>query len=259
MWTFMTSAPLFRTELDNPVCALPLPEYQRLLDSAISEFSISELQQVELGAFAFSMVVRTALGLSAEGAALVCVVRDCLSGLVTLAAARQLLGAGASPVVLIRGTIPDSDATCFCRLASSLDTQGVPLVAWNEPKQNDEIAALIESTHAVLIGCFDHRVDSIQDESDLCSICNELSTPCHAVMLPPGIHPIDGGASGSALFASSTLSLGTPLDATAKCSDYLGRHYIGDISLPASRIADHGGNSTLWFARQPVIQIYPAS
>jgi hypothetical protein len=53
------------------------------------------------------------------------------------------------------------------------------------------------------------------------------------------------------------LSLGAPLKGLNPGKNYVGRHYLCDISFSHAIYQKHGGDLSGFFSDQPVIQIYP--
>ena len=87
-------------------------------------------------------------------------------------------------------------------------------------------------------------------------VLNECQTPVHSVDAPLGIN-VDSGAPGAdPLYSSSTLSLGVPFVGLADGNEYVGRHYVCDISATRALYTQDSGDDLGWlFAEQPVTQI----
>lgn len=292
----------FITKDNLPVRSISLEQQQRLFSQLTSEFGISQLQMVEAGAFSLAMVVRFALGLSAEGGASIGVINDSLAGAIAVAGIRHLTNSGAQSAIFIVSDTVSSDtvitcaATITCTANTESDVNGS--VAANtsrdatssdalqslSPLLRQQLIPLIRSgldvyflsptlpphplhellplAHNVIVGF--GASDPIQpiDTSKmgfLIEALNDAMAPIHCIDYPPGLDPVTGKANSNTVFASSTLSLGLPLSGLIQAADYVGRHYLCDISLPPLLLAEQGLEIPFIFSDQPVKQIFPVA
>jgi hypothetical protein len=204
------------------------------------------------------MVVRAALGLSASGGKVCAVIRDTLPGWITLATARILANAGASVHVLFL-LDPDNHSEEVAAQLKPLERMGVPLEHWTCRAEGDQLAELLSGCHNVLCALTDLDTPLDEVSTHYVGILNELSVPVHAVEFPPGLDPDSGVAAPATLIASSTLSLGAPLLGLHKGKDFVGRHYLCDISIPRGLYESVGVSVGSVFADQPVQQIFPTT
>jgi NAD(P)H-hydrate repair Nnr-like enzyme with NAD(P)H-hydrate epimerase domain len=225
--------------------------FEELLRELKETFLVSETQIAESAAYSTSMVIRHALGLSAEGGIVSIIADDSLQGRIALNAGRYLRHAGAACHALVYGTSLSED---FERAARALEVLEVPI---HKAKSSERIATWLETSvqrsQHMLIGL--HYAKATNALSDL-QLINEAICPAHAISAPPGIDPDTGKAAPGAIFASSTLSLGVPLNGLYQARQYVGRHYVCDISLSA-RVLDQEGSSHPLFADQPVQVLLP--
>jgi hypothetical protein len=84
---------------------------------------------------------------------------------------------------------------------------------------------------------------------------NESAVPAHAIGTPVGISPDKRFIENEALYASSTLSLGLPLEALNHNTDLIGRHYLCDMSWGLQQYRQVGFDGTPLFAEQPVVRL----
>lgn len=214
-------------------------------------FLVSETQIAESAAYSTSMVIRHALGLSAEGGIVSIIADDSLQGRIALNAGRYLRHAGAACHALVYGTSLSDE---FERTARALEVLEVPI---HRAKSSGRIATWLETSvqrsQHMLIGLHHEQGKDVLPDLQL---INEAICPAHTISAPPGIDPDTGKASPGAIFASSTLSLGVPLNGLYQARQYVGRHYVCDISLSA-RVLDQDGHSHPLFADQPVQVLLP--
>ena len=219
------------------------------------ELFISEIQTCEAASYSLAMVVRFALGLSAEGGAVVAVVDDCLAGHVVLGTVRHLRNAGAVCDIICLND-PKQSSKTFSQLLKPLEVMKVEIKQLGSGYSIQDMSARASDSHNVLYGLYG---SSNPEVGNIADALNELSTPIHAIGCPTGINPDTGETIKSPLFASSTLSLGAPLQGLNKGRDYAGRHYLCDISIPREVYLRGGFDLAPLFAEQPVFQILPYS
>ncbi|NLF24414.1 MAG: hypothetical protein GX589_01985, partial [Deltaproteobacteria bacterium] len=118
---------------------------------------------------------------------------------------------------------------------------------------------LILECHAIFCGLFSPQSQSFDLAPHVIAVLNEIKTPVHSVQCPLGINPDSGARIGAAVIASSTISLGMPLCGLHRAHDFVGRHYLCDISITRDLYLKTGENLTPLFAEQPVIQIFPVT
>lgn len=227
-------------------------QFDHLIDELESTFFVSLPQVVEAAAYSFSMVVRHALGLSAQGGIVSIIASTSIPGLVALQSARYLCHAGAAVHVVTldsEETVQQKVKGLFQNARQSLDALGVIIVDINSLQrlQNWLVSSCEHSQH-ILIGCGQNASSKYLPAL---SLLNEAICPVHCVQLPPGTDGNTGASAEGAIFSSSTLSLGVPLNGLTNARDRVGRHYICDISLPTLLTDEHGVRKAL-FHDQPV-------
>jgi NAD(P)H-hydrate repair Nnr-like enzyme with NAD(P)H-hydrate epimerase domain len=236
----------FYTLQNYRVPAVTLETFHKLISELQDTFYVTETQICESAAYSMSMVVRHALGLSAEGGVVSILVTDGLLGRIALNTARYLAHAGAACHILLIGS---DFSKGFKRSLHALEALCIPVQS--TPNLNRVATwletALTHSQHLVL-GIAPEQHTAITPQLKL---INEAICPVHCLQLPPGIHPDAGTSTATAIFASSTLSLGVPLNGIALAREHVGRHYLCDISLPA-RVLDENDQEHPLFADQPV-------
>ena len=234
-------------------------QFRHMLRELTDSYGLCAAQLVEAASYSMAMVVRYALGLSSEGGRVGVLASDCLAGWTALATLRHLTNAGASGFVALfeRGAQRSPD---LVQQLKPLQRCGVEVIAI-PPKiaLDDPFSCKIAECHNTLCGLFelDYQID--RQRPDLMEVLNELSTPIHSIVCPPGVDPDSGEAGSSVIYASSTLSLGVPLQGLVKAADFAGRHYLCDLSVAPALYADLGFDLSLLFSEQPVVQIFAAN
>ncbi|MCB0318733.1 MAG: hypothetical protein KDD56_08240 [Bdellovibrionales bacterium] len=224
-----------------------------MIESLQEELFITEIQTCEAAAYSFAMVIRFALGLSAEGGSVVAFVDDTLAGKVVLSTLRHLRNSGAVCQLMCLNN-PNESSDSFKHLIKPLEVMKIAINQVSDSYTIKQAVAEATNSHNVLYGLFTSTNDKV---FNINSELNELSTPIHAVYCPTGINPDTGASIKDPLFASSTLSLGAPLVGLNKGKDYAGRHYLCDISLPREVYSREGFDLSPLFSEQPVFQIFP--
>jgi len=252
----------FRTDEGEAVPSISAVDLRQLIRSLTEEFLIPQHVYTESAALAFSMVIRSALGLTASQASVCALISDNLSGQICLATLRMLSNAGAQPVVILLDN-PESLSKETETLLKTLDKLEIPLVSQFPNPDLTELEQLLSQTHTVLCGTTEflevEQANNSLAHSEIYSILNEIHTPIHSVVAPPGFSVDGQKVEGNALLCSSTLSLGAPLSGLKLAKDFVGRHYLCDIQVPCKKYRELFGFQPEWFARQPVIQIFAAS
>ena len=231
---------------------------QQLRKTLETDLSIAPIQVVESVAYSLAMIVRAALGLHAAESYIAVLYQDTLEGWIALATARHLVNAG-SHTRLISYAISGSPSTMLLQLLKPLRFLGLPESDFDKLASRSEINDLLSSCHNLLCGVSpDSLTNAHNSHSELISCLNDHSIPVHCINAPLGISLHDGKPVGEPLYASSTLSLGIPFQALAAAHEFVGRHYLADISLPFSIIqATINAPFPCLFSEQPVIQIFP--
>lgn len=210
----------------------------------------------EAASYSMAMVARAALGLSAAGGRVCGIVKDSLSGVVALATFRHLVNAGSEAQVLVLSGEGGQSEDFVAQLAI-LRKLGVTLPDAGSEPEMDSFTEFLKSAHNIIFGVYTPDLPSDEFLSGICELLNEEATPVHCIEAPPGLDVNNGRAEISALYASSTLSLGAPLRGLALGKEHVGRHYLCDISFSRDMYARNGGDIANLFSDQPVIQIYP--
>ena len=226
----------------------------------VSEIGLPFSLMSEAASYSMAMVVRYALGLSAENSNVTAIVNDSFAGLVGLATIRHLVNAGSSIKLYV---IADPD-----RLSEDLQLQlgilkkfGVTVDLYIQESQIKQSLEAIQSSvgnsHNVIVGLFDLTNPQNNSLDSLIELLNESKTPVHCIDCPLGIDPDSGKAFDAPLYASSTLSLGSVFPGLFNGDTYVGRHYISDISVPKQLYLEFGSDLSILFHEQPVTQIFP--
>jgi NAD(P)H-hydrate repair Nnr-like enzyme with NAD(P)H-hydrate epimerase domain len=225
--------------------------------AAAEHYGITTTQVAEAAGYSMAMVVRYALGLSAREGRVCVIAADGLAGLVALATLRHLVIGGAGGAVLLSARDGERSAELEAQI-KSLTAMHVPVEDLEPIASSGDFGRLIADCHNVLWGASDPSANSLPHLSRVIETLNEGRTPVHAVDLPGGINPDTGASLGAALVASSTLSLGWPLEGLAPGKDRVGRHYVCDASISRDIVEAAQVPWTPLFAEQPVVQIFAA-
>ncbi|MCB0353081.1 MAG: hypothetical protein KDD64_06130 [Bdellovibrionales bacterium] len=250
-----------QTETGIVVPTISRERHQLLLSSLEKDYGILPLQIVEAASFSLAMVVRFALGLSAERSRICVLANESLAGAVALTAARHIVINGGDAVVLVTCGAEEKNSQflegkSLARSAlNTLETLGVPFQSWDATKSAALVQEVFQECHNVICGLFDYRTEQEPFEQTVVEALNEVSTPIHCVTCPLGVEPDSGISLGEPLFASSTLSLGLPLHAALESPDNLGRHYLCDISIPGALRETFGLEAPPLFPEQPVCKL----
>jgi hypothetical protein len=209
---------------------------------------------VEACGFSSAMVVRFALGLSSVGGAVTVFASDSFFGWVTLACARHLLNGGASVHIIIIPNQAAASVPLQCLLPAA-ERLGGCVHEWSEPHNYLEIVEIVERSHNVLCGVSDGGDSILPWSTHISDFMNESAVPVHVVGTPLGLTPRRGPNGQEPLYASSTLSLGLPLNVLHHDPDLLGRHYLSDMSWGLQQYAELGFKGEPLFAEQPVVKL----
>jgi NAD(P)H-hydrate repair Nnr-like enzyme with NAD(P)H-hydrate epimerase domain len=229
-----------------------------LISDLNASFGISPAQTIEAASYSMAMVVRFALGLSAAGGQVCAVARDSMAGCVALATVRHLVNAGAKAQALVLLDDPNSASLEIQRQVTTLRHLGVQIPNLDSANEIDAFTQFLGEAHNVLFGTFGGTQSGDEFVQGLTELLNEERTPVHCIEAPAGIDPDTGKAGPVPLYASSTLSLGIPYSGLYEGRDFVGRHYLCDISASAGLYEKHACTPLNGlFSDQPVIQIYP--
>lgn len=212
----------------------------------------------EAVSYSMSMVVRVALGLSAKGARVGAIVSDSFPGWCTLAAIRHLATAGTQCSIIYLEQAGEKSEMLQLE-AAPLSHMQINMAEWDKIKSQAASGVLFADFHNLLWGVSDFEPAGHPRITEVCDVLNELQTPIHCIQAPAGIDINTGERKKTPLFASSTLSVGLPLRGMHRGRDFVGRHYICDISICSALYRSFGEDITEIFSEQPVVQIYPVA
>lgn len=247
----------FKTKAGQELPAVDAKTLLEMRRTVIERYGISTTQMAEAAGYSMAMVVRYALGLSAREGQVCVIASDSLAGFVALATLRHLVNGGAAGAVLLSGDAASRGPELEAQL-KPLISMGVPIEELEPLFAGGYLERIIGDCHNVLWGASNPASNELPHLAGVMNVLNEGRTPVHAVELPGGIDPDTGKPIGTALFASSTLSLGAPLIGLSAGQDRVGRHYVCDVSIPKAVFEGTGVPWTPVFAEQPVVQIFPA-
>lgn len=203
-----------------------------------------------MSGFSLAMVVRSALALSANGGKVAALVSPSLEGATALAGIRHLVNGGAHADVIL---LPTADAE-IDGLTHSLHNRGVTITPWHSLNQWPTIKSTLLYAHNCIVGVKSENAEYSPFLNTFISEMNEEPLPVHAIGKPLGIDA-DLGRTETAIYASSTLSLGLPLKGLSLSEEYVGRHYLADISWSRETYAEMDLDGPPLFAEQPVIRL----
>ena len=126
----MPNKPLFRTETDYSFPGLSTRTFSTVLEELIGSHGLTMPQICEAASYSMAMVLRVALGLSADRAVVGALVGDTLSGWATLAAVRHLANAG-SHCKVIEVCPPTALSDQYTLQMAPLVHVGVERFTWN--------------------------------------------------------------------------------------------------------------------------------
>lgn len=255
----MTSTqPLFKTKAGEPLHGISAATLLELRRAVTEVYGVSPTQVAEAAGYSMAMVVRYALGLSAQAGRICVVAADGLPGLVALATLRHLVIGGAAGAALLTPSTGPRSPELEAQL-KTLTAMNVPVEELEPLHASGDFGRLVGDCHNVLWGASNPSANQLKELAGVIETLNEGRTPVHAVDLPAGIDPDIGTSIGTALFASSTLSLGLPLNGLSPGRDKVGRHYVCDASFTKELFEAAHVPWTPLFAEQPVVQIFPAA
>ena len=251
----------FKAKNGATVNGIALATFRDILKELQESFFLSPLQISEAAGYSMAMVVRYALGLDASGGQVMAMTRDCLSGAIAAACLRQLVNGGASGMIGIEAE-PDSATTegnplsmAYLKQLEALNALEVPIFMYSQVSK-EELEAGINNSHNVILGLYDERGDNnVKDLWPLIDSLNESATPIHSIGAPLEVDVTTGKGLKNPLYASSTLSLGAPYTGFAAATDFIGRHYVCDISIPKTLRDKYEIGADNLFSEQPVVSV----
>ncbi len=251
----LAGSPLFYTK--NGYKFEPLsPKNMALMRAELfSEYGLIPAQLTEASSYSMAMVVRYALGLFAKDGKVAVLVNNSLCGAVALGTLRHLVNAGAEGTVII---VEESKASPDLELQlNAISKLSVEIEYWSRSNDSERLLKKLGSCHNMLLGLFRPNLIISPILAELIDGINDLATPIHTLDAPLGLDIESGKAGDKIIFASSTLSLGAPLTGLYAGSEYVGRHYLCDLSIPRKLYSKYGADLSPLFSEQPVLQIFP--
>lgn len=247
---------LFQDKYQNQFGGITFTAFTDLLKTLNEKYYVSSIQIIESASFSLAMVIRSHLGLSAEGGKIGIIAKDNLAGSLALAAARRLYNAGTNSTIIIPQKELGNLSKDFQLQAEAVSALGLELLVIDPKENEDSLNELFQSSDNVLMGTFDNNAYKDDNLNFLADMLNELSTPIHSIICPHGICQDTGKKLSTPIYSSSTLSLGIPLSGLNEANDFLGRHYICEISVPKEEAKLLANIPETLFAEQPVCQIF---
>jgi NAD(P)H-hydrate repair Nnr-like enzyme with NAD(P)H-hydrate epimerase domain len=250
---------MFKTKAGIEVPTLSTAQVASLRAATEATYGILPLQVTEACAFSFAMVVRYALGLSAEGAKTACIVGDSLAGWICLATARHLINSGAEVELIYVGSL-ENPSEQLERQLNILGGYNASLTVWDSIQEQAAIETILGTCHNSLHGLAKLGEPADAFGKQINEMLNELSTPIYAVDFPLSVDTDSGASQGSPLYASATLCPGVPLQGLHAAEEYTGRLYVCDALIPRPLYQEYGVDFANVFSEQPVQQlIFPES
>jgi len=243
-----------RLDVLPSVTAQEMREVDRLM---VEEFGIGPLQMMEHAGRNLTEIARTLLGGRLSGRKIVVLVGPGNNGGGGMVAARHLANAGAS-VVVVLAQDPARLREIPAHQYATLFRMGVRSVVFD---------AAGAETLTVCLGPCDLVIDALLGYSldgpprgkiaEIIRQANGSGRPILALDLPSGLHPDTGEIGNPCIRAHATLTLALPkrglLAPTAK--PYVGRLWVGDISVPLALYKRLGFEVGPLFSRAPVIPL----
>lgn len=251
----------FKAKSGAQISGLDLEIYRNIIQDLQETYLLSPLQLSEAAGYSMAMVVRYALGLEASGGQVMALTRDCLCGAIAATTLRHLINAGAKGMIGIEAEpaaiTADSSATtkAYMTELEALNAIEVPIFLFSQVSK-EELEAGINGSHNVILGLFNEQTDnSSEDLWPIIESLNESATPIHAIGAPLEINVDSGKGLKNPLYASSTLSLGAPFNGFSSAKDFIGRHYVCDISIPSTLREKYNLGGEGLFSEQPVVSV----
>jgi NAD(P)H-hydrate repair Nnr-like enzyme with NAD(P)H-hydrate epimerase domain len=231
--------------------------WKNLIKEAISDYGFKTSQMIEASGLAGFLVIRYALGTTAEGGIVTILASPSLNGIVALTTAKKLIHGGSHCRIGILDTHHKQNKTSysFNQCIDRLKALGVECYYFSDPiKDQIWLQESLDISHHVLYGGNENKLELSEK---LVVSLNEEICPVHVIGITQGINCDTGQLlSNTVLVASSTLSLGIPYSGL-QASDllrnetYCGRLYVADIGI-FTRVPDKSGELHPLFADQPI-------
>ena len=247
---------LFQDKYQNKFGGISFEGFNDILKLLVEKYYVNSIQIAESASFSLAMIIRSHLGLSAEGGKIGMIVKDNLAGSIALATARRLYNAGTNSTIIIPQKELGTISKDFELQAEAVSALGLELMVVDPKENENNLNELFQSFDNVVMGTFDANAYKDDSLNFLANMLNELSTPIHSILCPHGIDQDTGQKLSTPIYSSSTLSLGVPLSGLCAGNDYLGRHYICEISIPKEILVTKANIPETLFAEQPVCQIF---
>jgi len=246
----------FIDELGNEILPISYSEFNKLLINLQNEFFVSEEQIIASASFSLAMIIRAALAYNAADAFSIALIQDNLDSKIILATIKHLVNAGANASILFLNTAPFQTLSSSIALQlKALKRMGINITEIEQETDMPDLDVYTKDAHNILCGLSTLTTPPSKISCNIISKLNEMQIPVHCLQIPFGIEPDDGTIQNVALYASSTLSLGLPLNATLLKNDYCGRNYICDISFTKEQYQIINPNLGRIFSCQPVIRL----
>ncbi len=236
----------FTTESGITIPTIDSSSYHELLTRMVKEYEFSSTHLSEATSLSMAMVVRYSLGYDANKGSVISIISDSLTGYVATATLRHLVNGGAKGKLVLA----DSNKKLSPELSKEItlaQNTGVQIIT---PK---EAISQISEFHCAMIGIFGGECLANPYFDNLVEEFNDKTIPVHSIVFPTE----DAIANQPKIYSASTLSLGIPLSETIKYYDFIGRHYLCDISIPQTIYQELGLKNCSLFSEQPVIKLLP--
>ena len=128
---------LFQDKYQNQFGGITFTAFTDLLKTLNEKYYVSSIQIIESASFSLAMVIRSHLGLSAEGGKIGIIAKDNLAGSLALAAARRLYNAGTNSTIIIPQKELGTLSKDFQLQAEAVSALGLELLVI-DPKENED-------------------------------------------------------------------------------------------------------------------------
>jgi NAD(P)H-hydrate epimerase len=223
----------------------------------VEEYGIGLLQMMEHAGRNLTEVARTLLGGELSGEKIVVLVGPGNNGGGGMVAARHLANGGAA-VVLVLAQEPTRLREIPAHQYATLSRIGMRTVVFDAAKA-EELGSCLGPSDLVIDALLGYSLNGPPRGriAEMIRQANGGSRPILALDLPSGLHPDTGEIANPCIRAHTTLTLALPkrglLVPTAK--PYVGRLWLGDISVPPAVYARVGLTVGPLFSRAAIIQV----
>lgn len=245
---------VFRTKAGKELHGISTEQTRKMWQELFGTYGMLPSQITEAASYSMAMVVRFALGLSAQGGKVFVLVDDSICGWIAAATLRHLTNAGADGAILL-DCDPDKASKDLELQAAPLQARNMPIATLAEFLTDPRAQEMIDGCHNIICGIFNPDKQLSPEMQRLIPILNESATPVHCIGAPLGVDVETGTPGEVPLYASSTLSLGAPFQGLYAGDEFVGRHYLCDISCPPELYTALGEDLSQLFSDQPVVQI----